>query len=208
MNRIMQQVTPDGLVSRDEHGQTWVKWRPLDDDCVQSTVIRDPANDICPLCYQGWIRTGSGYQDQVFDHQRKSLFHLSCWKRHIAVNEYDMVYGALCTAGLTFQEMSTIRNEYGSWEPWFTIYLDKSFMDQIKFGRRKRVWDIELMVSEPSPGARTLPKDIYDGLALGKDDTTKSYSANRVMVHAWTREKVVEYFSNFKQLLVDIPPYK
>jgi hypothetical protein len=105
---------------------------------------------------------------------------------------FQGVWKELRDKGYAFPVPTEIPNEYfndsNNVEPWFTFKRGK---ETFTVGPRKRV--ISIHIKAPKFSARGLISIVN---ALGKrDDTTHETGPTSVLIHAWGRDKLVEYLT-------------
>lgn len=140
--------------------------------------------------------------------------HLPCWIGHLNLNERDLIQSAIEHARRHLRpankdkwyhipyKIEAIDNQYGG--AWDTNWYEITFYDVIPipvvltFGRRKRVWNIEMNPTNLAGKISefTLPEKFLEG-----EETTKEFDKNSLLIHAWSREKVNEYVTAFLGLL-------
>lgn len=212
MNDILRPLTADGLVGWDQFNQLWL-WR-VDGKSRSGTVIADVREKTCPVCNRGWEATAESLGDQYHWDSRKQWVHESCFVRYQGLTEHDFWHEALCGV-FRFQGLKEIPNEYrGAWNtPWYRIPLS-DVPRTLKLGTRKRVYHMEI---EEEAAELPPPRDAEEGarrlvakarMDFGKaealfasEDVTKSFGPQRVMIHAWTREKARQYLRKFAEIL-------
>lgn len=196
MNKIVKPITPDGKIGFDEFDQ--LTYERQERDCSIYSPISDPRGSTCLICLRGWETTTESIVDQFLWRSREKWIHKSCWVRYLTLREYDMWYGALCSAGITFFFPEEIPNQYGgAWmTPWYTVKLRESRCT-LRLGSRKRVYNMEILVPKDEAGVL----DVAAAAPLKKEDVTQDITGGRVMIHAWGEAKAKEYMKVFADIL-------
>ena len=163
----------------------------------ESTPIPDARGQTCLICRRPWVNDVEDLRNTINlaeGNKEPRLVHETCHIGHLIMNEYNLFARSLIAAELWTTSIVAIPNEYkGAWNTdWFVATLKDYHPIQIKFGRRKRVWEIEAKGIEFS-----VPKDF-----LKSEDVTKEFSAKYLLIHAWDEAKIVEYLKAFKTLFV------
>ncbi len=163
-------ATPPAVFDREEH-QAVDKGRPW-----SMSAGGIPPAEVCPHCFEGWTR--SNHKDHFWD-CNKGSFHQSCWDMKCVAGEIDFFTTVFEEAGLTYSELRLLPNGYSrrSPSPWFLLMTDHG---PIKVGARKRVFEINWSHFEIA----------VDGTELFKDEEVTQAQS---LVHAWGREKLIEY---------------
>lgn len=176
---------------------------------------RDPRKYRCSICGGGWESSCRSMRDYQFLYSAplgREHVHLSCYKNHLAMKNFELFSNAIKTAWVSCDGLKEIPDEYGgAWgTPWYITNLFnvnvmvKGQRDRrvslpegttLKMGRRKRVYSISL--SSPVP-LLAVEDEATKGLlhdnvtrALATVDPKDAFTS--LMVHAWTDEKVREY---------------
>jgi hypothetical protein len=222
MNDIVKPMTPDGLVGWDEFGQLWL-WR-VQGERREGTIIADVREKVCCVCRRGWELNAGSLGDQYHWHNRAEWAHESCYIRHLALEEYEFWCGALVGAGFMFGTVDNERmigeapaleslpngywprnDHWGTGLAWYRARLLKRVNVEksengplgrtLKLGMRKRVHHLEIEVGF-GPYDRALAAELFKS-----EDVTKAIWEDRMMVHAWGRDKAREYLKHFSEIL-------
>lgn len=157
--------------------------------------IYDLRGKKCAFCDRAWGDNAKEFVNQVA--LEDGLFaHRTCFVGHLSYNDQMLFDSALSKASFRWKETVRIPNEYGgAWnESWFTAEVaDWAIM--VKFGRRKRVWSIEFTASEDIAWSSELDQ------LFSREEVTKKFASRHVLLHAYTEEKVHEYFRKIYRCL-------
>lgn len=195
MNDIIRQLAP-GL-GFDKYGQLNVQWDQDGSTC--STFIADMRGKKCGLCGQEWRVTAESFRNQMKINTTEEWCHRTCMAGHVALNEADLFYRALCDArgeaSIAWQ-WTKVPNEYGgAWNtPWYVVRF-KGYLPKVKIGCRKRVYALSMFDLRPEQVAMFLP------LVKNEDVTKGTENHSSIYIHAWTTEKVLEYLRHFYAIL-------
>jgi hypothetical protein len=181
-----------GYAELNHKGLTLVKYRG---DGWESTVLPDARGQTCQICRRTWTNDIDDLRNvlSLGDREEFRLVHETCFIGHLTVNEFNLFRNSLCAVNLWTNSIVAIPNEYkGAWDTdWFVASLKEFYPIKIKFGRRKRVWEIE------ATGEFNVPKDF-----LKSEDVTKEFSSKSLLIHAGDEAKIVEYLKAFKEIFV------
>lgn len=223
MNDIIKPLTRCGMVGWDAHNQLWL-WKLEKSGSRCGTIIADVRGRVCPICNHGWEITAESLGDQHYMMSRAEWAHQSCLIRYMALQDFDFWVGALVDAGFIFGKipnpesrserapsLEAIPNEYwgpqdpwGAGQPWYRAHLLKKMEDGytntahgriLKLGARKRVYVLEVESGEGSYD-RAMAEKLF-----ASEDVTKEIRSDRIMVHAWGRDKAKEYLKHFAEIL-------
>jgi hypothetical protein len=220
MNDIVKPLTHDGLVGWDSYGQLWL-WR-VQAERREGTIIADVREKVCCVCRRGWELKAESLGDQYFWSSRAEWSHESCYIRHLALDEFDFWCSALVGARFIFGAIDNPRmigegpaleslpngywgqkDPWGAGMPWYRARLlkknekgDNTALGRtLKLGMRKRVHHLEIEVGF-GPYDRVLADELFKS-----ENVTKQIDEDRMMVHAWGRDKAREYLKHFTQIL-------
>lgn len=189
---IKTPLTPDGLCGYDQHGQLWV-WEKQGVS-MSGRMIHDVRGEKCRICLQGWSLTSESMGDQFKD-RHDNWLHYSCYIRFLAMKDRDLFADAIIRARIRFDGLKEIPSGYWVNDPlwknrsWYVAKaLDAPI--QITIGSRKRVYNMEFMPLDGDFSASVV-EDLK--LEFRDEDVTKEFNRKRVLIHAWTGEKVREY---------------
>jgi len=221
MNDIVKPLTADGLVGWDAFGQFWI-WRLRGDGRREGSIYCDVREKVCCVCRRGWEATADSLRDQYFWSRRAEWAHQSCLIRFEALQEYEFWCNALVDAGFIFgsvdnpkmigegASLESLPNGYWpkgdpwSEQPWYRVRLLKKLDDDytnaphgrtLLLGSRKRVYHLEI---ESGTGSYDMAKA---AALFASEDVTKEIRADRLMIHAWGRDKAREYLKHFATVL-------
>lgn len=220
MNRIVKPLTSDGMVGFDESGQLCL-WKEEEGGGRIGKMIADVRKETCFICLRGWQVTAESLEDQSYNDGHAAWSHRSCAIRYGALTQFDFWYGALIEAGFIFGREKTERDRLPALEslpngyhggtdpwcagmPWYRVHLLKKDVGKwensphgrtLRLGRRKRVWHMEI-----EPGTGSYDAEAARTLFAG-EDVTKDIGDDRMMVHAWGRDKAREYLRHFAVIL-------
>lgn len=195
MNKIIQPLTPDGMVGFDEYGQLCA-WEQ-DGEFKRGWHLHDVREKTCIICGRKWDVTSESLKDQFVIQSRERWVHQSCYKRYLALEEFEFWYGAICGARIRYHGLEEIQNEYrAAWNlPWYRAKLLDRHVS-FKLGTRKRVYHMQIELSGEPRYDRARAKAF-----LAKEDVTKHEDENGLYIHAWGREKAREYLKAFADIL-------
>lgn len=193
---IKKFITDDNRVGYDEFNQLMLATREGEYTSYHS--IRDLRREKCALCLRGWEATGESLADQTMWHLINLHVHSTCLMRHVGFVERSNIHHAICDAKFRFDGLVPIENQY--WpkaypectKPWYEAKL-LDYPAILTVGYRKRV--IEMWVEGDWLPWETLRK------AFEKEDVTKSFRPNKMLVHAWGNEKMREYLVKIAEVL-------
>lgn len=204
-NPIVRPVTCDGLVGYDRN-DNFVAFAKLygsgEPSIYSSTNTRDITGEMCPLCGKIWgpENTQAQFLDQIWSDAAMSSVHRSCFERALGFNEREKWVDALKEAEFDRSDIMTIKqipNEYrGAWNtPWYVIELKgvkraKGDPVMLKFGARKRVYNIEISGIEANGPTLLMKK-------FEAEETTKDIidGGHGFLIHAWGMDKSKEYLT-------------
>lgn len=138
----------------------------------------------------GWIKADDSYQIRPGDEAMVNIWtyrHLKCHREHQAKTEQEYFRMIFADAGYKEIQMIQDRNQYCSCEycaPWYRVIADSI---TFTIGWRKRVINIEV----------TAPHIDFIKL-FPKEESTKATH----YIHAWGREKCVEYLRTVKNAVL------
>jgi len=138
---------------------------------------------------RGWISPSSDYRIQPGDEALVNIWtyrHHHCHREHLAKTELEYFQEVFTEAGYKDVRFREIANQYCSCErcaPWYAVNADGI---PFTIGWRKRVISIQ----------STDPRIVFDKIFL-KEDVTKSPHE----IHAWGREKCIEYLSAIRKIV-------
>ena len=155
-------------------GEISPRWSAAHERCLPPVVEK------CDRCLKGWEMRNIG--DYHPPHREESPHrHKSCQELAIIEEEMVMFKDILDKSEISYSSMRAIPNEYYRdstfFGPWFIVETD---LGPLRIGYRKRVINIDWTGTQVNHNGDILFKD--------QDVTT-----GRTMVHAWGREKAVEY---------------
>ena len=214
MNDILRPITEDGNVGFDKYDQL-VCWVQRGESRV-GTMIKDVRELTCCICNHGWEATAEGMSDQQHWQLTDSWVHLTCLIRHTGLNERSEFQRAMIDArtvdvGIRFESTDIPNRYWGNGDlygakPWYQFDL-LDFPVRFIIGSRKRVVvvQVEPLGSPPVPPdafekgiyAPYIPKILFwwkeAEAAFADEDVTKEFGPERVMLHAWGKDKLKEY---------------
>jgi hypothetical protein len=209
-NVVASDVTQRTIIGFDEFGQFSVV-KSDKDGSATLYHIGDPRGHTCLLCGRGWETTVSSLLDQYLLPDLGKWVHKGCFVGHLSLNHHDLFVDALVGARgfgalVRWDEVVFIPNEYdGGWDTsWFRVDL----LDDIRiiFGRRKRVFEIRF---ENRPGSTV--RNVFSESELSRclnfgsgEKVTYEGRKDRILIHAWSDEKVRQYIGTFCSIL--LPP--
>ena len=212
MNTIVRPITADGFVGFDEFGQLCLS--EVQGKYTTLTFISDVRQKVCAICNHGWYPSAKSMKDQyhwrLLDETKAGgetygFVHLSCYVRHLALNDRTDVHRAIVGARIAFRGLVPMPNRYwpkgdiwGELRPWYHadvippgIGPSAPTTCELIIGRRKRVWSIEM---HPNKGEEFAWCEKAES-AFKKEDVTKEFSPKGILLHAWTEEKMREYLT-------------
>jgi len=136
----------------------------------------------------GWIAPEDDYQIHSGDEAMVNIWtyrHLKCHRQHQAKTEQEYFEKIFAEAGYKKAILTPIANQYCQCDhcaPWYKVDADGTFFT---IGWRKRVISIQ------SADTRIIFDKIFPS-----EETTKSAHE----IHAWGREKCIEYLKTLKRL--------
>jgi hypothetical protein len=138
---------------------------------------------------RGWISPDSDYRIQPGDEALVNIWtyrHHECHRKHLAKTELEYFHKVFAEAGYQKVRFTRIPNQYCTCErcaPWYKVNADGI---PFTIGWRKRVISIQ----------STDPRIVFDKI-FPKEDVTKFTHE----IHAWGREKCIEYLSTIRKLV-------
>lgn len=216
MNTIVKPLSKDGRLGFDEHGQLCC-WRPEPGGGMVGTIVPDLRGATCMICNHGWDLTPAAYSDHWNWRSQDCVVHETCMIRFTSLVDHALYYSSLVKAGLRFDKLERIRNQYWSvrdrWHArhWYRVRLLDSGRT-LKFGSRKHVHHLEI-----EPGATLVDMGLAEKLFADEKvtkevirpsedrGTPKDWSPNAqtegFLIHAHNDDKVREYILGFAMIL-------
>jgi len=201
--RIVRPLTPDGFVGYDEHDQ-FIAMDIEGEGRWITYPICNPLGKTCSICNQEWQLNHKSIKDQYHWHDRNEHVHKSCFRRFLTLNEWQTVYDAVAGFPLAFPGgLKETENLYkGGWNlPWYTFEWKDRPGYKIVIGRRKRVWNMEIMPPDQmAPGMFEMDWRMGEK-SFSEEDVTKEFSPTGIYVHAWSDVKLRAYLNKFVRIL-------
>ncbi len=196
MNDILRPITEDGQVGFDQFDQL-LCWTPRGEGMV-GRFIKDVRELTCCICNHGWEASAEAMADQRHWQLTDSWVHETCLIRHAGLCERSEFRQAMFDArtgdvGVRFEAKDIPnrywgdRDPYGS-KPWYQFFL-LDFPIVFTIGSRKRVVVIEVESTDGGELAWWKAAEDY----FAPEGVTKAFGYQRVMLHAWGKEKLREY---------------
>jgi hypothetical protein len=196
---IERPVTSDGLAGYDQFNQFMVFRR--DESGFTGTIKADLRGSSCPLCSMLWIATSASLVDQHFARETNQHVHRSCFVRYETFRQRAELLLNLIKAGFYDVELLELPNGYylDEWAtPWYKVNIKDSNRIFITCGPRKNVYSLEFE-------KLTIDENAQLQEAFKSEDVTKlCRDDGAFMIHAWTREKVVEYLTTFARVCMQV----
>lgn len=195
---IVRPITLDGRVGFDSHGQLLAY--KVERQHMVHEHIADVRGCLCQICGHGWLPNGDSMLDQYRWRLIDDYVHESCLLRHSAFVERAEFDLAIAAARLRFERLVPIENRYWpksiseSKKPWYQVKL-LDHPVEIVIGARKKVDSVSFL---PVGDHRF---DWWDRAerAFATEDVTKEFGPERILVHAWTNEKMRDYMKRIAQ---------
>jgi hypothetical protein len=197
---IRRPITDDGLVGYDEFEQLMVCRIDKQGDKIFSSVF-DVRNETCVLCDRGWEPTGPSIADQSVWQISRTHVHVTCLVRFGALGQRESYWLALVAARVRFGGLVPISNQYwpssDPWakQPWYYAEL-LDYPVKFVLGMRKRVHHVELRAQ----GGTELASLVAAEDVFKDEDVTKEFSPTKILLHAWSTEKMNEYVKRLVDL--------
>lgn len=200
MSDIVTPITVDGLVGFDQFQQLIVKIPR--GEFTDVYMIADVRGMTCAICNHGWQPTAKSMEDQYHWRLVEGYVHQSCIARYVGLTERADFHHALVESRMRFAKLFPIANGYWpksifwSAKPWYRAEL-LDYPAAIVIGSRKRVISIELMAVRGNEDLEwwQRAKDEFDN-----EDVTKVFQPRRVLLHAWTNEKLDDYLKRLAKV--------
>lgn len=203
MTCIIKPVTKDGLAGYDAFNQFWVFTQDrFDPNSRKGSIRSDLRGKTCMLCNKQWEVSATSLADQFFARREGVHVHYTCYERHLSFLDRGEWMDAIAKSGLyaRVSDITEIPNQYGgAWNvPWYCVELKGKPTVVLTFGQRKRVRSIQV---------DRLNLEQIDALeSLFKaEDTTKDRRPDGYIIHAWTLDKAVAYFTSIDSVLGSLP---
>ena len=197
MNDIVRPLNEDKSIGYDRYGQLLLKTQS--EDVTTTVVSHDLRNAFCSVCGRGWEMTSESWSDHFWWYRYAESVHESCWARRLSNITRDEFYESLCSAKIAFEKIVSIDNRYWSngtrmrKQHWYQVDVHKHPI-RIVFGVRKRFVHIEV-----TPLTGELDWHETADNAFANEDITKHFAADKIYVHAWSKDKGLAYFSKLAE---------
>lgn len=216
MYGIVKPLSSDGLLGFDERDQLWC-WRPVAGGDFTGRMVPDLREQICIICGHGWELTAEAYADHCNWQFHGSEVHETCMVRYTSLHDYEIYHLALASAGLHFQRLQRIPNEY--WQErdrwfqrsWYRVTLSDS-KRTLKLGSRRHVHHLEIERGEGEIDV-TMAQCLFEHEHVTKglrsrtprENTPKDWepgqSFDGYYIHADNEDKVRDYIASFARIL-------